>query len=149
MSTEQHNYAGGNGRPQHSDVSFEGEDVQPSPILKFIFWLGLATVLSFLLSLGVYKGLKNYWMGTYDVPVPSHVAGPEYPPEPMLQGMPGHLVDPQKEMREKVKTDTKENEKLGWVDQKAGVAQIPVKDAMQVILEKGLPAVHPVAEEKK
>ena len=149
MSTEQHNYAGGNGRPQHADVSFEGEDVQPSPILKFIFWLGLATVLSFILSLGVYKGLKNYWMGTYDVPAPSHVAGPEYPPEPMLQGMPGHLVDPQKEMREKVKTDTQENEKLGWVDQKAGIAQIPVKDAMQVILEKGLPAVHPVAEEKK
>jgi len=67
----------------------------------------------------------------------------------MLQGMPGHLVDPQREMRDKVKSDTHENEKLGWVDQKAGIAQIPVKDAMQIILDKGLPAVHPVAEEKK
>src|SRR5262249_32650805 len=34
-------------------------------------------------------------------------------------------------------------------DQKAGVAQIPVNEAMKIILEKGLPAVHPVAEEKK
>jgi len=149
MSTEHHNYAGGNGRPQHADVSFEGEDVQPSPILKFIWWLGVTVVLSFLLSLGIYKGLKNYWIGSYDTPAPSRRTGPEYPPEPMLQGMPGHLVDPQREMRDKVKADTQENEKLGWVDQKAGIAQIPVKDAMQIILDKGLPAVHPVAEEKK
>jgi len=149
MSTKHHNYAGGNGRPQHADVSFEGEDVQPSPILKFIFWLGVTTVLSFIFSLGVYKGLKSYWMSTYEEPVPSHVTRPEYPPEPMLQGVPGHLVDPQKEMRDKVKIDAQENEKLGWVDQKSGIAQIPVGDAMKLILEKGLPAVHPVAEEKK
>jgi len=148
MSTEHHDYEG-NGRPQHADVSFETQDVQPSPILKFIWWLGVTVVLSFLLSLGFYKGLKSYWAGIYEAPSPMRPAGPEFPPEPRLQAMPGHQVDPQQDMRDKVKADTKENEKLGWVDQKAGIAQIPVKDAMQIILEKGLPAVHPVAEEKK
>ncbi len=149
MSTEHHNHAQGNGRPQHADVSFEGQDVQPSPILKFIWWLGIAVVLSFILSLGIYKGLKSYWTSTYEEPAPTRPGRPELPPEPRLQGVPGHLVDPQKDMRDKVKADTKENEQLGWVDQTAGIAQIPVKDAMQIILEKGLPAVHPVAEEKK
>lgn len=149
MSTEHHNYAGGNGRPEHADVSFEGQDVQPSPILQFIFWLGVTVVLSFVLSLGIYKGLKNYFISTYDTPPPSRAVGPEFPPEPRLQGMPGHLVDPQQDMRDKVKADNKENEKLGWVDEKAGVAQIPIKDAMQMIVDKGLPAVKPMEPEKK
>jgi hypothetical protein len=67
----------------------------------------------------------------------------------MLQGMPGHLTDPQQDMRNKLAADTKENNKLGWVDEKAGIARIPVKDAMQLILEKGLPAVKPMPDEKK
>lgn len=149
MSTEHHNHAGGNGRPQHADVSFETQDVQPSPIIKFLLWLGVAVVLSFILSLGVYKGLKNYFANSYETPPPSRPVGPEYPPEPRLQGMPGHLTDPQQDSRNKVETDTKENNKLGWIDQKAGIAQIPVKDAMQLIVEKGLPAVTPPPAEKK
>jgi hypothetical protein len=149
MSTEHHNFAGGNGRPQHADVSFEGEDVQPSPILKFIWWLGVTVVLSFVLCLGIYEGLIRYWTSTYDQPSPMRPAGAEYPPEPRLQGMAGHLKDPQQDMRDKVKADNRENEKLGWLDQKSGIAQIPVSDAMKIILEKGLPAVHPVVEEKK
>jgi hypothetical protein len=149
MSAEHLNHGASNGRPEHADVSFEGQDVQPSPILKFIFWLGVTVVLSFVLSLGVYKGLKSYWISTYDTPPPSRAVGPEFPPEPRLQGMPGHLVDPQQDMRDKVKADNKENEKLGWVDEKAGVAQIPIKDAMQMIVDKGLPAVKPMEPEKK
>jgi hypothetical protein len=149
MSTEEHKHGAANGRPEHLDVSFEGEDVQPSPILKFLFWLGVTVVLSFILSLGIYKGLKSYWISTYEAPLPMRPAGQLLPPEPMLQGMPGHLTDPQQDMRNKLAADTKENNKLGWVDEKAGIAQIPVKDAMQLILEKGLPAVKPMPDEKK
>lgn len=149
MSTEHHNHAAGNGRPEHADVSFEALDVQPSPILKYLFWLGVTVVLSFILSLGFYKGLKSYWASTYDAPPPSRPAGPEFPPEPRLQAMPGHLIDPQNDMRDKVKADTQENEKLDWVDQNAGIAQIPVKDAMQLILEKGLPVIKPAPAEQK
>jgi hypothetical protein len=149
MSTEHSNHGTNNGRPQHEDVSFETLDVQPSPIIKFLAWLGVAVILSFILSLGVYVGLKNYWMSTYVEPPPSRPVGLQYPPEPRLQGMPGHLTDPQQDLRNKVSEDTKENDKLGWVDEKAGVAQIPVKDAMQLIVEKGLPAIKPLPEETK
>jgi len=149
MSTEHHNHGATNGRPEHADVSFEARDVQPSPIIKFLFWLGVAVILSFLLSLGVYKGLKSYWTSTYVEPPPTRPVGLQYPPEPRLQGVPGHLTDPQQDMRDKIKADTEENNKLGWVDEKAGIAQIPVKDAMQVIAEKGMPAVKPLPEQKK
>jgi hypothetical protein len=149
MSTEHHHFGPSNGRPEHLDVSFEGKDVQPSPILKFMWWLGVTVVLSFVLSLGIYKGLQSYWRNTYTEPPPMRPTGMEFPPEPRLQGMPGHPTDPQQDMRDKIETDTKENDKLGWLDEKAGVAQIPVKDAMQLIVDKGLPAVKPMPEEKK
>jgi hypothetical protein len=66
----------------------------------------------------------------------------------MLQGMPGHLTDPQHDMRTKVEADNKANNDLAWVDKNAGIAQIPVKDAMKIIVEKGLPAISAPAEKK-
>ena len=63
--------------------------------------------------------------------------------------MPGHRVDPQQDLRDKVRADTEANEKFGWIDEKAGLAQIPVSDAMKIIAEKGLPVVAtPPAETK-
>lgn len=149
MSTEHHNRGQTNGgRPQHSDVSFEGTDVRSSPIFKFLTYLGITVIASFFLSLGVYRGLKSYWNNSYEAPSPMREAGPHFPPEPRMQGMPGHLTDPQHDMREKVAADTKANNELTWVDKNAGIAQIPVKDAMKLIVEKGLPAVSAPAEKK-
>ena len=149
MSTEHHNHGQTNGeRPQHADVSFEATDVRSSPIFKFLTYLGITVIASFILSIGIYKGLKNYWTSSYEAPAPMRDAGQYFPPEPRMQGMPGHLSDPQHDMREKVEADTKANNELGWVDKNAGIAQIPVKDAMKLIVEKGLPAVSAPAEKK-
>jgi len=151
MSTEHHkNVPGKGGVPRHEDVSFEARDVRSSPILKFLGYLGVAIVLSYFLTLGIYRGLTRHWNSKYVPPPPSRAAtGPTMPPEPRLQGMPGHLVDPQRDWREKVKEDTEANNKLGWVDEKNGIAQIPVSDAMKLIVEKGLPALPAAAAEKK
>ena len=71
------------------------------------------------------------------------------PPEPRLQGMPGHLIDSQRDWREKVKADTEANNQLLWIDKNSGIAQIPVSEAMKLISEKGLPAVPVAPAEKK
>jgi hypothetical protein len=151
MSTEHLSHGQpASGRPIHQDVSFEKTDVHTSPIIKFLVYLGIGVVFSYLLTFVIYKGLKNYWASSYTPPMPSRVeAGPTMPPEPRLQGMPGHLVDPQQDMRDKLKADNDANNKFAWIDQKSGIAQIPVKDAMQLIVEKGLPAVAPQSAEKK
>jgi len=139
-----------NGRPVHQDVSFEKTDVRTSPILKFLISLGVLVILSYVLVYGIYRGLKSYWADSYAPPLPSRLeAGPTMPPEPRMQGMPGHLVDPQQDLRNKITADTDANKRLAWIDQKAGIAQIPVQDAMQLIVEKGLPAVTPPPAEKK
>ena len=151
MSTKQHKHAfEEGGRPVHSDVAYEPTDVNVSPVLKFLIALGVMVVLSYIVTIGIYRGLKSFWMSTHTPPPPSRLlATPEPPPEPRLQAMPGHRVDPQQDLRDKVKADTEANEKLGWLDEKAGLAQIPVSEAMKIIAEKGLPVVAtPPAETK-
>jgi hypothetical protein len=151
MSTEKHKGGAGEGKvPQHENVSFEAQDVRSAPILKFLKYLGVAIVLSYLLTLGILRGLTHYWNSTYLPPPPSRSeAGQALPPEPRLQGMPGHLSDSQHDRRDKWKEDTVANEKFGWVDEKSGIAQIPVADAMKLIVEKGLPALPAAEAEKK
>lgn len=151
MSTEHPNHGQApNGEPVHPDVSFETQDVRPSVIEKFLMYLGITIILSYVLVLGLYRGLKSYWANSYPQPLPSRVeAGPTMPPEPRMQGMPGHFTDPQQDLRNKLTADNQANRTLGWIDEKAGIAQIPVKDAMQLIVEKGLPAVTPLPAEKK
>jgi hypothetical protein len=143
MSTEHHESGHAEIRiPLHEDVSFEERDVRVSAILKFLISLGITVVLSYILAFGVYRGLTRYWRDTYVPPPPSRGdTGPTLPPEPRLQGMPGHLNDPQLDWREMVKEDAKANDTFEWIDRQRGIAQIPVKDAMQAIVEKGLPAL--------
>ncbi len=136
--------------PLHDDVAYEKSDVSTGPILKFLFWLGVAVFLSFVVSLGIYKGLKAYWLDTYPPSPPSAaIVGPQLPPEPRLQPMVGHQVDPQQDWRNMQELDMKANDRLRWIDEKTGLAQIPVTDAMQVIAEKGLPSGYGQGVEKK
>jgi len=73
------------------------------------------------------------------------------PPEPRLQGFgfPGQEADPQADLRKKIRHDSEANGKLEWIDRSAGIVQIPVKDAMKIIAEKGLSSVPATPVEKK
>jgi hypothetical protein len=113
----------------------------------------LATAASLVICIFIFRFTTNLAASDHAAPPPSREAlGKDYhvmPPEPRLQGVPGHLNDPQKDLREKLKADNDANEKLEWIDKNAGVAQIPVKDAMKIIAEKGLSAAPAAAESKK
>lgn len=148
MSTESPNTGQA---PRHTDVSFEERDVQTGTIYGYLLALGIAVVASLLICVYILRFTMNYAAST-DVPPPQSREGiqKEFPPEPRLQGVPGHGTDPQADLRAKIHDDTEANEKLDWVDRPGGIAQIPVKDAMKIIAEKGLaggPA--PAAEKKK
>jgi hypothetical protein len=156
MSTEMHNTAHGathdaNGEPRNADVSFEKADVQPTTIYWYLGALAVAVILSYVVCVFVLRMTTKIAID-FDTPPPAirQQMGSTYqdlPPEPRLQGVPGHTSDPQADLRQKIQSDTEANEKLGWIDQSAGIAQIPVEDAMKIIAQKGLPAIPP-AEKK-
>lgn len=139
------------GPPRHSDVSFEEGDVKVGTIYWYLIALGLATVAALIICIFILRFTSNLAASSDTPPPPSRQAlGKDYPPEPRLQGVPGHEFDAQKDLRYKLKADLDANEKLEWIDKNAGVAQIPVEDAMKIIAEKGLPASSaPLAEKKK
>ena len=142
MSTDQHNAGHASGLPPvHGDVSFEPRDVKVSGVLKFLAFLGFALGVSYLICLGVYK-LATSRAAKSDLPPPVVRQGRQAAErlEPLLQGVPGHSTDPQQDLREKLAADRKALEETRWEDEKAGVAQIPVEDAMKIIAEKGFPA---------
>jgi len=143
MSTDHHpQRPADSGIPRHEAVSFEPRDVRPRPILEFLAYLGVAIVLAYLLTAGIYHGLTVHWEDSYTQPPPSRgEVGEKLPPAPRLQGMPGSLVEPQDDLRNMLKADTEANNVLKWVDEKNGIAQIPVEDAMRLIVAKGLPTV--------
>jgi hypothetical protein len=114
----------------------------------------LAVVAAFLICSYILRFTLNFAASSDTPPPPSREAlGKDFralPPEPRLQGVPGHQTDPQADLRRKNQEDAEANEKLGWIDQAGGIAQIPVKDAMKIVAEKGLPAgPAPAAEKKK
>jgi hypothetical protein len=154
MSSEAHNTGQGAGaEPTHDDVSFEKRDVQASTIYKYLFALGVAVLLSYFACVFVLR-LTTRVAAESDTPPPPvrEEMGKNFemmPPEPRLQGVPGHTSDPQADLRQKREADAKANETAGWIDQNAGIAQIPVKDAMKIIAGKGLPGASAPPAEKK
>jgi len=157
MSTDPHK--SGSNLPEHGDVSFESRDISISSVLWSLLYLAITVIVSLGICLYFFKFSTKY-AASQDTPPPmvrqqmsaSDEMNASMPPEPRLQGLPGHISDPQQDLRDKIAADAKANESYGWVDEKAGIAQIPVKEAMKIIADKGLPGATqavPAALEKK
>jgi hypothetical protein len=160
MSTEHHaNAHGATGEPRHADVKFEPVDVQVSTIYWYLVALGVAVAVSLVACVYIFRFTAGLAKESDTPPTAAMQQMTEkmsdeerqamdYPPEPRLQGVPGHETDPQQDLRDKIAEDKKANETFGWIDQTNGIAQIPVSEAMKIIAEKGLPAIA-AAEKKK
>ncbi len=157
MSTEMHNTShgavhGGDGELRNPDVSYEKADVQATTIYWYLGALAISVILSYVVCVYVLR-LTTKIAVEYDTPPPvirqeMGSAFEDMPPEPRLQGVPGHSNDPQTDLRLKIEADTEANQKYGWIDQNAGIAQIPVQDAMKIIAEKGLPGAPPAEKSR-
>lgn len=157
MSTKEHNGHEANGLPVHDTVTFEPRDIDIGTIARYLIYLAITIVIALVICVPILKVLTSMAVEN-DTPVPpvraemsqQQLDNMELPPEPRLQGVPGHEADAQQDMRDKIASDTKANDTYAWVDKEKGIAEIPVSDAMKIIAEKGaVPALPAVAPEKK
>jgi len=159
MSTKTHGTGTGTGNgdtPFHESVTFEPRDISVATVVKQLIYLGITIVIVLLISVPILKVLTNVAAESDSpmAPVRAQMSPAErqekaLPPEPRLQGVPGHVTDPQQDLRDKIAADTEANEAIGWVDKANGIAKIPVKDAMKIIAEKAGAAPSGNAEKKK
>jgi hypothetical protein len=157
MSTKEQHGHEANGAPMHSDVTFEPRDIDIGTIARYLVYLAITIVVALVICVPILNVLTKM-VAEQDTPMPAIRAEmsqkqrdeQQLPPNPRLQGVPGHESDPQQDMRNKIAADTRANETLTWVDKDKGIAQIPVADAMKIIAEKGaVPAAPAAVAEKK
>jgi hypothetical protein len=155
MSTDPHQ-SGNGGSPENRDVSFEARDISIPSVLWSLVYLALTVAVSRVICFYFFRFTTKF-VASQEAPRPvvrqqmsdKDSRAMSIAPEPRLQGVPGHESDAQQDMRNKIAGDTAENERYGWVDEKAGVARIPVQEAMKIIAEKGLPNFPAPPPEKK
>ena len=157
MSTDSHNTSQPSGEmPVHKDVTYEGRDINVGTVVKQLIYLGITIVVALAICVPILKFLTGMSAenDTPMAPVRAEMSqsardAMELPPEPRLQGVPGHEKDPQQDLRDKIAADTAANESIGWVDKANGVAKIPVSEAMKIIAEKASKNSAAPAQEKK
>jgi hypothetical protein len=119
---------------KNPDITHEVSDVNVRAIMWFILGLFASIVITYLVISGLYRYFDTR-EARLELRPESLVApqGPRQPPEPRLQ------LDPQKDMEKLRAEEEAKLKSYGWVDQKAGVAHIPIEQAMKIIAERGLP----------
>ncbi len=114
----------------------EVRDLSIRAILLFGVGLIIMSGLALLISTGVqivFSG-KGPEMSLPPVNIANVPATPALPPEPRLEAKPGQAL------QEVVPPEEQKLNSYGWIDQKAGVVHIPIQQAMDLIIQRGLPA---------
>jgi hypothetical protein len=121
-------------------LGYETQDVSPRGLAYFLLIIGLILVItSFAL-----RGLFAYYVKT-DRPTP--VVQPVFsnvrllPPPPRIQNRPGDDIQNYLDAQRRLLNTS------GWIDQKSGIARIPIDRAMSLLLRQGLPVQNSNAPE--
>lgn len=130
------------GAKERREPAYERRDIGGGVLVAAVVVLLLAVALVHVLTtvlFVVFTGEQPVILG----PTPAPQVTPPIPPEPRLQ------VAPADEFRRLQATQEAILGNYGWVDQEAGVVRIPIDQAMDLLLERGLPlqAESPEAKE--
>ena len=133
MSTDEHDLEYG---PNPPGAGYEHTDIDPSIGYTFAVWLAVAMLISGAIVYGTFW-LFNGQQQVSDQAAqkyPLAVGRQSIPPGPRLQ------TQPFKDIHLLRQSENARLEGYGWVDQAAGVTRIPIERAMDLTIQRGLPA---------
>ncbi|HXJ16371.1 MAG TPA: hypothetical protein VNM68_04145 [Candidatus Polarisedimenticolia bacterium] len=120
--------------PVDRGAGYERRDANIPALLQFAFWLAVLLAV----TLVGMKWTFSYFNRTEPLgPPASPLVKPGarvLPPSPRLQ------VQPHLELKDYCEAQQAVVNSYGWVDRQSGVVRIPVDRAMELVLERGLPA---------
>ena len=120
---------------QHpSPVDYERRDIDAGSIVRAGVVLGAVTLFAAVLVLFLFNFLfdRAKRQDPPNPPLARHEQG-QQPPEPRLQEAPF------KDIAALHAEEQALLESYGWVDERAGIARIPVQEALEIVAAKGLP----------
>ena len=112
-------------------VSYEPSQADLHVVLAFLAALALAAALVLLVLWGMFGYFRTAERGP--LPSPRMYTSPPSVPQPQLQ------PDPVADYNVYRLSSAEILQSYGWVDQKAGIARIPIDKAMDLLVERGLP----------
>lgn len=125
----------------HLDVAYEKRDVEVSRILILGVALALALVAAGAVVWWSFHALSAEQARSEPPPSPLRAGIPrQLPPEPRLQGAPGHETLPSEELKELEGSANAALNSYSWVDQENGIVRIPIDEAMKQLAASGLGA---------
>lgn len=113
-------------------TGYEPSDLRPQAITAFAAVLAVILGAVFLVSYWMYRQYRSD-QAKEPAAASSLVSRVEIFPEPRLQV---HAPQDLKELRAAEEATLNS---FGWVDQNAGIARIPIDQAMKLLAERGLP----------
>lgn len=122
--------------PNPPGAKYEHTDIDTSVGYKFALWL----MVAMLMSVGIVYGTFWFFEGqtrSADAAAqqyPLAAGQAKNPPAPNLQ------TQPFKDVYLLRKGEAEKLESYGWVDKQGGIARIPIARAMELTLQRGLPA---------
>jgi hypothetical protein len=116
-------------------LNHELSDADPSPILKFLAFLVVITIVIAGIVVFFYNYLDRREAAEKTARYPMSLLAAErpLPPPPRLQTYPFQDV---KQLRQ---TETPLLHSYEWIDKNAGTVRIPIERAIDVLAERGLP----------
>lgn len=135
---------GGSGR----QAGFEREDLGARGVFIFMIGLTLAAVVIYFVIIGLYSFLDKYERSRMATASPlvtsngamSRVVKQEYMEQRFKDnGVPMLEVNERGQFRDFLMKQESQLNSYGWVDEKSGVAHIPIERAMELIVQRGLP----------
>jgi len=130
----------------NEDVGYEASDVNVSPILGFAGIVAVVTIVCAVIVWGLFDVLESQAeardpkMSPLAIPATqmprSTTASPFFGNAPQLK----LITNEPAVLRTLRQTEDKALHEYGWVDEKAGVAHVPIDQAKKLIVERGLPS---------
>lgn len=138
---------------KHPEVEYERSDLSALGILGFLAGLAIVGLVLHIILAGMFSYLDTYTKRheqatnplapatALDLRNPGPSVANEFPLPRLETNELGQLNDQRLQEENILNT-------YGWVDQKAGVAHIPIERAMQLLAQRGLPVAPPNMPQK-
>ena len=141
---------GGHSNPGHQghDTEFEREDLGTRGIFAFMIGLVVSGTIIYFIIVGMYSFLDKYERSQMTTASPlvtstgsiSRVVKQEEMEKAFKDnGAPMLETNERGQFRDFLMNQESQLNSYGWVDEKAGVAHIPIERAMELTVQRGLP----------
>jgi hypothetical protein len=121
-------------RLHNDEVAHEHSDINIRTVIVAAVVLALVVGVACLAMWGVFRVFEHQAAANDPVLSPLAVPSGQQPPEPRLQ------TNEYEGLRKWRATEAKTLESYGWVDEKSGVAHMPIEDAKKLLLQRGVPS---------